>query len=329
MHRVTRRRLATALTLGLTFCAVPLPGAWGQTTWPSRPVKLVVPFPPGGGTDVLARILADRLRPQLGQAVIVENRPGATGNIGNDAVAKATDGHTVLVQATIIGMYPHVFTKLPYDPLKDLTPVGGLADSANVIVVNAASPYATLQDLVKAAKADPSRPLQYGTAGVGSPQHLAMEQMASIGGFKLQHITYRGTAPAVTDVLGNQLQFGAFSLSSVLPMIQGKKLRPLALMTAKRSALLPDVPSAPEAGFPGVDSSVRFALLMPASTPPDVMTRLAAATQHALSDASLKQEFLKAGYEVSTSTGQQVGAMLRQENVVWGPVVKQLGIKLD
>jgi tripartite-type tricarboxylate transporter receptor subunit TctC len=305
-------------------------GAVAQTdsAWPARPVKLVVPFPPGGGTDVLARMLAERLRAPLGQAVVIDNRPGATGNIGNDFVAKSPpDGYTILMQGTIIGMFPHIFAKLTYDPLKDLVGVGTVAESPNVIVVNPASPFMSLQDLVKAAKADPSKAMNYGTAGVGSPQHLAMEQLARLAGIKLQHVNYRGTAPAVNDLLGNQTQLGAYSLSSMLPLIQGKKLRVLAVMTEKRTALLPELPTVAELGYRGVDSSIRFALFVPAGTSADVIAKLAQANGRALADPELKEHFMKAGYEVVQSTPQQSDAMVQREHRDWGPVVKELGLK--
>jgi tripartite-type tricarboxylate transporter receptor subunit TctC len=326
MHKLRTLLLACAL--------LPLAAAttFAQTaaTWPSKPVKLVVPFPPGGGTDVLARMVAEKLRPMLGESVVIDNRPGATGNIGNDFVSKSQpDGHTVLIQGTIIGMFPHIFAKLSYDPLKDLVAVGTMAESANVIVVNPASPFNSVADIVKAAKADPSRPINYGTAGVGSPQHLAMEQLASIAGIKVQHINYKGTAPAVNDLLANQTQVGAFSLSSMLPLIQGNKLRVLAVMTEKRTALLPQVPTVAELGFPGVDSSIRFALFVPTGTPPDIIAKLAAANTRAMADPVLKENFLKAGYEIVSATPEQTAAMVRRENTVWGPVVKNLGLKME
>ena len=314
----------------LILAALPLAAsrALAQPAWPTRPIKLVVPFPPGGGTDVLARMVAERLRPLLGETVVIDNRPGATGNIGNDFVAKAPpDGYTVLIQGTIIGMFPHIFAKLSYDPVKDLVALGTIAESPNVIVVNPASPFNSMQDLVKAAKADPAKMLNYGSAGVGSPQHLAMEQLARIAGIKVQHNNYRGTAPAVNDLLANQTHFGAYSLSSMLPLIQGKKLRVLAVMSEKRTALVPEVPTLAELGFPGVDSSIRFALFVPAGTPPDITARLAAANGKAIADPVLKESFLKAGYEVVTATPEQTAAMVRREFTMWGPVVTDLGLK--
>lgn len=330
MQNLVRYACGFLLACVVSFLAAPGAALAQAEVWPSRPIKLVVPFPPGGGTDVLARMLADRLRVILGQPVVIDNRPGATGNIGNDFVSKSPpDGYTVLIQGTIIGMFPHIFAKLAYDPIKDLVAIGTIAESANVVVVNPASPFSSLQDLVKAAKADPGKPPNYGTAGVGSPQHLAMEQLARLAGIKLQHITYRGTAPAVNDLLGNQTQLGAYSLSSMLPLIQGKKLRVLAVMTEKRTRLLPDVPTVAELGFAGVDSSIRFGLFVPAGTPADVIGKLADANSRAVADATLRDNFLKAGYEVVTSSPEQMGAMVKREHSVWGPVVKELGLKME
>ncbi|HYF18095.1 MAG TPA: tripartite tricarboxylate transporter substrate binding protein [Ramlibacter sp.] len=323
MTRIPRR---AALAV-LASAALPLPGL-AQDNWPSRPVRLVVPFPPGGGTDVLARMLADRLRPLLNQAVVIDNRPGATGNIGNDHVTKSQpDGYTLLMQGTIMGMFPHIFQKLTYDPLKDLVAVGAVAESPNVVVVNPASGFSTLDDLVKKAKSQPDKPLNYGTAGVGSPQHLAMEQLARLAGIKLQHINYKGTTPAVNDLLANQTDFGAYSLSSMLPLIQGSKVRVLAVLTEKRTSLLPNAPSMAELGYRGVDSSIRFALFAPAGTPADVLGKLAAANTRALSDASLRESFTKAGYEIVPATGPQVTAMVQREHAVWGPLVRDMGLK--
>jgi len=320
-----RRRTALAAVLPYL---VPLPLLAQGDTWPARPIRLVVPFPPGGGTDVLARMLGDKLRPLLNQTVVIENRPGATGNIGNDYVAKsAADGYTVLMQGTIIGMFPHIFQKLSYDPLKDLVAVGGVAESPNVVVVNVASALRSLDDLVKASKAAPGKPLNYGTAGVGSPQHLAMEQLARLANINLQHINYKGTTPAINDVLASQIEFGAFSLSSMLPLIHGGKLRVLAVLTERRTSLLPDAPTVAELGYRGVDSSIRFALFVPAGTPPDVVAKLGAANTRALADPALRESFTKAGYEIVLATGPQVAAMVQRENAVWGPIVRDMGLK--
>ena len=323
-------RAATALLAAGTLLAGS-DAAWAQRVpWPAQQaIKVVVPFPPGGGTDVLARMVTEKMRVDLNQNMVIDNRPGATGNIGNDLVAKASpDGYTILVQGTIIGMFPHIFAKLNYDPVKDLRAVGTIAESPNVIVVNPASPFNSVAEMVAAGKAKPGS-LNYGTAGVGSPQHLAFEQVANLAGIKIQHITYRGTAPAVTDLLANQTDLGAFSLSSVLSLIQGKKLRVLAVMSEKRTPLLADVPTLQELGFSGVDSSIRFAFFVPPGTPQPIIARLNLATQRTLSDPAIKAEFAKAGYDAVASSPEQTTAMVQKEYATWGPLVKQLGLKME
>ncbi|VWX61296.1 conserved hypothetical protein [Burkholderiales bacterium 8X] len=323
-----RRLLGAACALPILGLAAIAPAAWSQEAWPSRPVKLVVPFPPGGGTDVLARMLAERLRPLFGQAVVIDNRPGATGNIGNELVAKApADGYTLLMQGTIIGMFPHIFQKLGYDPLKDLAAVGMVAESPYVIVANVDSPYKSLGDIVAAAKASSSQPLPYATAGVGSPSHLAMEQLASLAGVRLQHVTYRGTAPALNDLLAGTTLFGSYSLSSLLGLIQSNKVRVIAVMTQARSPLLPETPGMAELGFKAVDSSIRFGLFAPAGTPPDLQARLSATIAKATADPGLRDAFVKAGYEVVTSTPQQMQVLVQREHEMWGPIVRSLGLK--
>ena len=304
--------------------------AQADPTWPTRPVTLVVPFPPGGGTDVSARTLAERLSALLGKPFVIENRPGATGNIGNDLVAHAApDGYTVLVQGTIIGMFPHIFPKLGYDPLKDLKAICTVAESPTVLVVDADTSVRSLRDLVTAGKADGARPLNYGSAGIGSPQHLAAEQFARAIGLSVQHVAYRGSTPAINDLMGRQIDFGVFSLSSVLPLITGRKLRALALMSRTRSSLLPEVATTAELGYPAVDSSIRFALFVPAGTPSDVIARLASANNRAIAEPQVKAKFAALGYEVVTSTPAEASAMVVHESELWRPIVKELGLKLE
>jgi tripartite-type tricarboxylate transporter receptor subunit TctC len=318
--------IVVATAMGL---ALPPMSVQAQEAWPSKQIRVIVPFPPGGGTDVLARMMAEKMRADLNQPLVIDNRPGATGNIGNDLVAKSNpDGYTLLVQGTIIGMFPHIFGKLGYDPLKDLKATGTIAESPNVIVVNADSPLQSVQDLIVAARSSATG-LNYGTAGVGSPQHLAMEQLAHLAGIKVQHITYRGTTPAVTDLLAGQTQVGAFSLSSVLSLIQGRKLRVLAVMSERRTPLLPAAPTLQEVGFKGFDSSIRFAFFVPTATPAPIVARLNAATRHALADPGVQAEFAKAGYDAIASSPEETDAMVKKEYATWGPIVKALNLKLE
>ena len=327
MRSIIGRAFAAALALG---AGVSVAHAQVPADFPNRPLRLITLTTAGGTLDILARMIADDISRQWGQPMMVENRVGAGGNIGAEATARsAPDGYTIgMVTVSSHGINPTLYgEQMRYDAVKDFAPIILAAETKNVIVVNPASPFNSMQDLVKAAKADPAKMLNYGSAGVGSPQHLAMEQLARIAGIKVQHINYRGTAPAVNDLLANQTHFGAYSLSSMLPLIQGKKLRVLAVMSEKRTALVPEVPTLAELGFPGVDSSIRFALFVPAGTPPDITARLAAANGKAIADPVLKESFLKAGYEVVTATPEQTAAMVRREFTMWGPVVTDLGLK--
>ncbi len=296
-------------------------------SWPTQPVKLVVPFPAGGGTDVLARAITEKLATRLGQPVQVDNRAGASGNIGADYVAKAApDGNTILLAATMIATYKLTYTKLPFDALTDLVGAGTVAETPNVLVVPPSSPIRNLLQLAAAARAKPGG-LNYGTAGLGSPQHLGTEQLAKLGHFTLQHIAYKGTAPAVIDVMGNQIDVGSISLTAVLPQIEGKKVHPLAVLSAKRSTLAPDIPTASESGFAGMDSSVRFLIMVPAKTPPAIVAKLNAELNHVLADPAVKQAFTRIGYEAYPSNPQESTAMVRREYEVLGPVINSLNLE--
>jgi tripartite-type tricarboxylate transporter receptor subunit TctC len=296
-------------------------------TFPTQPVKLVVPFPAGGGTDVLARSITDKLAARLGQPVVVDNRAGASGNIGADYVAKSNpDGHTLLMAATMVATYKLTYAKLPFDALTDLVGIGTVAETPNVLVVHPTSPIRNLQQLATAARAKPGG-LNYGTAGLGSPQHLGTEQLARLGNFKLQHVAYKGTAPAVIDVMGNQIDIASISLTAVMPQIEGKKVHPVAVLSAKRTSLAPDIPTAAESGIAGIDSSVRFLLMVPAKTPPAVVAKLNAELNQVLADPAVKQAFAKAGYDAYPSTPAESTAMVKKEFEVLGPVINSLNLE--
>ena len=326
-----RRRRLIQVTALATAGRVLTPVARAQTGagagYPAKPVTIVVPFPPGGGTDVLVRLMTERLGSLLGQPAIVDNRPGATGSIGNDRVAKAApDGYTLLAQASIIGVFPHMLSGLAYDPLRDFAAIGMIGETPTVFVVHPDTPARVLGDLVAPSR---RRPLTFGTAGIGSPQHLGTERMARELGIAAEHVPYRGTAPAVTDLLGRQLDFAAFSLSSVLPLIREGKLRALAIHRASRSDLAPDIPAASEQGLDDAGSSVRFLLLAPARTPTAVVGRLNATLNAVLRVPEVAKGFAERGYEVMASTPEAAQADLAEQERLWVPVVRQLGISLS
>ncbi|MET0277260.1 MAG: tripartite tricarboxylate transporter substrate binding protein [Pseudorhodoplanes sp.] len=316
-----RRIFLSLLAVVASTCAA------DAQNFPSQPVRVVVPFPAGGGTDILMRIVQDKYSARLGQPVVIDNRPGASGNIGGGVVAKSTpDGYTLLVQGTIIGVYPTVFSSLPYDPFKDFAYIGGVAESPAVIVVNPNSKFKTLADLIEESK---KRPLNFASAGVGAPQHLATERLARLNKGQMTHVPYKGSATAVSDLLAGVLDFGSLSLSSVLTLVQEGKLRAIATASDRRSKILPDVPTIQEAGFGDVSGTIRFILAAPAGTPPAVVDRLSGDLAAVVKDPDIQNEFLKRGYEITLATPSEVEAMVREQRDTWLSVIRDLNLKFD
>ena len=297
--------------------------------FPSQPVRVVVPFPPGGGTDILVRLIQDKYAARLGQPVVIDNRPGASGNIGGGVVAKSKpDGYTLLVQATIVGIYPTVFASLPYDPLTDFAWIGGVAESPAVIVTNPNSRYKTIGDLMAEAKARPKQ-VNFASAGVGSPQHLATERLGKLNNVEFTHVPYKGSATAVTDLLSGVLDFGTLSFSSVLPLIKEGKLRALALAHESRSKLMPDVPTLKESGLGDISGTVRFIIGAPTGTPDAAVERLSADLNAVVKDPDIQEGFEKRGYEITLATPKEVLAMVREQKELWDPLVRELKLKFD
>ncbi|WP_342129270.1 Bug family tripartite tricarboxylate transporter substrate binding protein [Hydrogenophaga sp. OTU3427] len=271
-HSLPRRTMLAASSIAL-FAALASGGVLAQA-FPAKPISLVVPFPPGGTTDVLARALAERLAPALGQPVIVENKPGAGATIGADYVAKAkADGHVLLVGAVHHTIASSVFKKLPYDFQKDLAPITTIALVPNVLVVNANTPAKNVNELVALLKAKPDQ-ASYGSNGNGTAQHLIGTQFQGMTGTKVAHIPYKGSGPLATDLLGGQILMSFDTITPVLPHIKAGKLRPLAVTTASRSSALPEVPTLSEAGLSGFNIGTWFGVLAPTATPKEVLTRL-------------------------------------------------------
>lgn len=297
--------------------------------FPNQPVRVVVPFPPGGGTDILVRLIQDKYSAKLGQPVVIDNRPGASGNIGAGVVAKSKpDGHTLLVQATIVGIYPSVYASLPYDPQKDFIWVGGVAESPAVIVTNPNSKYKTIGDLMADGKARPKQ-VNFASAGVGSPQHLATERLGRLNSVEFTHVPYKGSATAITDLLSGVLDFGTLSFSSVLPLIQEGKLRPLALASDRRSKLMPDVPTLKESGLGDISGTVRFIVGAPAGTPDAAIEKLAADLNAVVKEPDIQEGFAKRGYEITLASPKEVLAMVREQKDLWDPLVRELNLKFD
>lgn len=329
------RRLALA---GLAAAAMlVLPALWGaapafaQADYPSRPIVYVVPYPAGGAADVFARQLGLELGKRLGQPVVIENRAGANGNIGSASVAKApADGYTLLLgTASTVAINPHLYGKnMPYDPLKDLQAVSGTHSMANVLVVNASTPYKTVQDVITAAKAKPGA-LAYASAGNGNTMHLAGEQFRGQAGIDLLHIPYKGGPPAMNDVLAGQVPMMFNNLPAVVPMVKGGKLRALAVASPQRSRLLPDVPTMEEAGLKGYVSTVWNGVFVRSGTPRAIVDRLNREIVAALQSPEMRQSLEDQGFDVIPSSPEQFTALVRSETSRWAVVVKQSGASLD
>jgi len=329
LHRTRRTLLAT--TIGLTVAAPALlaPLAFAQP-WPTKPVTLVVPFPAGGTTDVLARALAEKLQQSLGQPVIVESRPGAGATLGADYVAKAKpDGYTLLIGAVHHTIASSVYKKLPYDFQKDFVPITGLALVPNVLVVNAgATPAKSVAELVAALKAHPGQ-WSYGSNGNGTAQHLIGTQFQNATGTTLLHVPYKGSGPLATDLLGAQIQMSFDTVTPVLPHIKAGKLRALAVTTARRSSALPDVPTLEEAGLKGFDIGTWFGVLAPAATPRDIVARLNAEMVKVIQAPEFRKRMDEIGAEPTGGSSEQLAAQIRSETGRFAKLVKDANVQIE
>lgn len=323
--RATRRALiaAAAATLALGC------GLAGAQTWPEKPVTLIVPFPPGGTTDVLARALAERLQQALGQPVIVESKPGAGATLGADYVAKSKpDGYTLLVGAVHHTIATSVYKKLSYDFQKDFQPLTVIAMVPNVLVVAASSPAKSVADLVAQAKA--AKPeLTYGSNGNGTAQHLIGTQFQNQTGATLLHIPYKGSGPLTADLLGGQVTMSFDTITPVLPHIQAGKLRPLAVTTGKRSSALPDVPTLAEAGLAGFDIGTWFGVLAPAATPKPVVARLSQEMQKVIRTPEFRKRMAEIGAEPIGNTPEQMAKQIKDETDKFAKLVKDAKVTID
>jgi tripartite-type tricarboxylate transporter receptor subunit TctC len=318
--------LAAALTPRLA--AAQSPAAGGAWT-PTRPVRLIIPYPPGGGTDTLARPWAERMRQRLGQPMVIENRGGAATNIGMEAAARSpADGHTLAINADNIAYFPFLYRRMPYDLFRDLTPVGYMAETPLVAAINPAVPARTLQEFIALAKASPER-FSFANPSIGSPHHLGYELLAREAGIRLVQAEYRGGGPAMNDVLAGHVHLGVFSLGSVTQHFAAGTLRPLALLSANRSDAAPAIPTAAEEGLPRVVNALRFLLFAPAGTPAEAIAAHHAAMVDSLAEPALRDQLTRAGFQMIPSTPAQALAMLREENARWGEILPSLRLTLD
>ena len=312
---------------GLLAAFTALSTAWAQS-FPTKPIRWVVPFAPGGSTDTLARTLAIKLSDSLGQQVVVDNRPGANGNIGMEIVARApADGHTILLgYIANVAIAPSLYEKLPFDPLRDYEPITLLATSPNVLVAHPTVAAKTLKDLIALAKSQPGK-LNYASASIASVGHLTGELLNDLAGIKMTHVAYKGSGQAVTDLLGGHIQLMFSGFSSTLPHIKSGKLRPLAQTGEKRSPALPDVPTIAESGFPKFEATAWYGVHAPAKTPKPVVNRLNADLVKALKLPDVSERLGGLGFEIAASTPEYYGNYIRSEIKKWAKVVKASGAK--
>jgi tripartite-type tricarboxylate transporter receptor subunit TctC len=323
---IAAARLLAAAVLATSSLAAP---AVAQT-FPSKPVKLVIPFPPGGSLDNVGRLLAQKLSESWGQQVVIENKPGAGGNIGADAVAKSpADGYTVVMGAlSTHAVNPSLYATMPYDAVRDFAPLSLVAITPNVLIVKAGTPIASVKDLVAYAKAHPGK-TNFGSGSNGSAGHLAGELFKIETGTDVMHIPYKGGAPALQALLAGDTQFMFDNLANAMAQVKGGTVRAIAVTTAQRSKLAPDLPTMAEAGLPGFDFTTWFGLMAPAGTPPDVVARWNAAIVSALNAPDVREKMLAQGAEPAPTTPAEFAAFIARERDKYARIVKASGAKVD
>jgi tripartite-type tricarboxylate transporter receptor subunit TctC len=324
--RMDRRTVLLSALAAVACARVPLAQA---ASYPDRTITLIVPFAPGGPTDIIARILSESLSTSLKQSVIVDNRGGAAGNLGMGVAARAKpDGYTLLLASTAIAVNPALFEKLPYDPFKDFAPISELADSPNIVVVRPDSGIDSIAELVARAKAKPGT-FNYSSPGAGTKSHLTGEELKQRAGIEMQHVPYRGAGPAALAALEGTVQVASVALPAAEPLVQGGQLRGLAVTGATRWPSLPNVPTMQEAGYPGFISDTFSALFAPAGTPPEIVSLLAEKCREAFANDKARDTAQKAGFAVVAGTPEQLAARLASEIPAVKALVQRAGIKIQ
>ena len=308
---------------------VSIAGLAQAQSWPTKPIKLIVPYPPGGGTDVIARIVQEPLAKELGQQVIIDNRGGAGGSIGSALAAQSpSDGYTILFTLSSHTINPAIYTKLPFDTEKDFSSVVTVASLPQILVANPNFPAKTVKEVIEMAKAKPGS-ISYASVGNGSPGHLAGAMMATDAGVDMTHIPYRGGGPAVTDVMAGQVPLLWVSIPAAAQFVKAGKLRALAVSTVKRSAVFPDVPTMVESGFKGFEVDSWYAMFVPAKTPQAIIDRINKAAVNVLAQPDVKERLLGQGAEAVGDTPAQLSGVVKKEIAKWKQVVKSANIKVD
>ena len=321
--------LYAALLIGATAARAQTPPAGATPAYPVKPVRLVVPFPAGGPVDIAMRIIGPKVSEALGQNLVIDNRGGASSIIGSDIVAKSPpDGYTLLACTTTNTMIPSLIPKIPYDMARDFESVGQLAIVTSILTAHPTLPVKSVKELIALAKARPGQ-LTYGSAGNGSPSHLAGELLKTMAGVQITHVPYRGGGPAAVEQVAGQVQIAFLSAPAVVPFIKNGRLRALGVTNARRSLVLPDLPTIAESGLPGYESDVWHGIFVPARTPAAIVQRLYRDFAGAMRDSDIGAKLIAAGVEPSLTSGEEFGKKVRDEIVRWAKVIKASGMKID
>jgi tripartite-type tricarboxylate transporter receptor subunit TctC len=319
MNSLVRALAVFALTISIALAQ----------TYPSQPIKLIVGFTPGTGIDIIARSVGQKLQERLGQPVIIENKPGASGNIGTELVARAKpDGYTLLVTVSTLVMNPALYKVLPFDPVKDFSPIAVSAWGSLLLAVPSDAKIDNVAQLVQAAKANPGK-LNYGSPGIGTPHHLSMELFKNVTGADITHVPYKGTAGAITDLLGGQINVMFVPVHVALPHVKSGKLKALALGSAKRHPTAPELPTLTELGIPGIEVDLWYGFLAPQGTPRDIIAKLNAELKAILALPDIQASFATQGLDPTTSTPEEFQTMIERDAVKWARVVQQAKISTE
>ena len=321
--------MKTMLALLAAACtAFAAPAALAQK-FPDKPIRFIVPFPPGGGNDILARAIAPKMGEFLGQPVVIDNRAGAGGNIGTDLAAKsAPDGYTIVIASNQVTINPWLYAKLPFDIEKDFAAVAQAASVPMVLAVHPSVPANTLKEFIALAKTSPGK-FNHGTPGNGTPQHIAFEVFNHAAGVQVTHIAYKGTGPAIADLIGGQVQSAIGTMASLEQHVKAGKLRALGVTTPKRSPAMPNVPTVAEAGLPGFEVPLWYSILAPAGTPKEIVARLSGEVARALAVPETRERLTAQGFDVNYLNPEQMSDLIKHDIARWQKSIKDIGLKLD
>jgi len=298
-------------------------------SYPSKPVRFILPFPPGGPTDILGRIVGQRLAVQLGQPVVPENRPGAGGNVGTEYGSRtAPDGYNIVLASPTVVISPGLYKKLGYDPLKDFAPLSLIAQIPNVLLVHPSVPAKTLKELMQLAKANPGK-LNFGSGGLGTSNHLGGEMFKGLAGVSMVHVPYKGSNEAMVGMMGGHVDMCVIGIPPTLPHIKAGRVRSLAVLASERASAIPEVPTSKEAGMPNYEVYTWYGILAPAATPRDIVTRLNAEIVKAVAHPETREKMTEAGFEPTSTTPEQLGDFLKTEMVRWAKVIKDANVKIE